>query len=260
MGIIKDLKRIFFGASAITKSATEKAGEFIKEEGSELLEKSKEFAADSGKTISKKTTGLKDAILESSEDLIQQTKDKLIDIGDDIKDNPVSQEIKDKGNKILDKAGEITEKVGSKVIDKSEDLLDKGKDLSESVGEKVISASEVLKQKAGEVSEQIGEKLGETMEKAEAWEAEQKANPKPDFAEETLDADGSLLEGTDDFFSKADKYATGDYGAFSEGKITIDTKKTEKDIIDASELPKATGFEDGDGDGNEIIDDAIIEE
>lgn len=258
MGILRDLKNIFFGASAVTKSATEKATDFVKEEGDILLDKSKDLASKSAEVLSEKTSGLKDAILDGSSDLMEKTKEKLIDIGDDF--DPVAEKAKSAGSVFMDKAGEITENVGEVVKDKGGQLLEKSKDVSENVGEKVLDVKDKLMEKANIVKEDLSEKLEETMTKADAWAAEEKANPKPDFAEDTLDASGSLLEGKDDFFSKADKFASGDYGAFSEGKITLDESTSGASKESFEKLPPATGFDDLDGDGNEIIDDAIIEE
>ncbi len=270
MGLFKDLKTIFFGASAVTKSAAEKAGDFAKEEGAELLAKSKDIAGDATEVIASKTAGLKDSILENSSELINKTKDKVSDLADDIKSSDafdsvtstaegLGEKLGNTGEDLVNKFGEVSEKVGAVVMDKGGDAIEKGKVISEDVGEKVLDVKDKLMEKANEAKDKIEDKLGKTMQKAEAWEAEQKANPKKEFADDTLDASGSLLEGTDDFFSKADKFASGDYGAFSEGKVTLDTDKTQ-DPKDFLELPKATGFEDKDGDGNEIIDDAIIEE
>ena len=160
----------------------------------------------------------------------------------------------------MSKAGEVSTAVGGVVLEKGGDLLEKTKDLSEDVGEKVLKVTDNLAERASEVKDQLSEKLDQTMDKADAWAAEQKANPKPEFAEDTLDASGSLLEGKDDFFAKADKYASGDYGAFSEGKVTLDDSITPIEKTEFDKLPPATGFEDLDGDGNEIIDDAIIDE
>ncbi len=257
MGILRDLKNIFFGASAVTKSATEKATDFVKEEGEMLLDKTKDIASDSFESLTEKTSGLKDAIVDNSADLMSKTKEKLIDVGDDF--NPLAEKVKSKGSDVMDKVGEISENVGGVVMEKGEVLIDKTKDLSENVGAKVLDAKDKLMDKAGEVKEELAEKLETKMKEADEWAAHEKANPKPDFAEDTIDASGSLLEGKDDFFSKADKYASGDYGAFSEGKITIEDK-IESTKEDFSKLPPATGFDDLDGDGNEIIDDAIIDD
>jgi hypothetical protein len=57
------------------------------------------------------------------------------------------------------------------------------------------------------------------------------------------------------WLSKANKFADGDHGAFSEGKITI---KEPSEVI-KKDPSKAAGFKDLDGDGNELIDDAIVE-
>ena len=270
MGIIKDLKNIFFGASAITKSASEKAGDLIKEEGTELLEKTKDIASDSGDFFAEKTAGLKDAVLEGSSDILGKGKEKFGDIKEAISESPITgsilasseeigSKVSHKSQEFLEKAGEMTENLGNTVMDKGAVMMDKTKDLSEEVGEKVFDIKDKVIEKAGIVKEKFDTKLDETMVKAEAWEAEQIANPKKEFAEDTIDASGSLLEGTDDFFSKADKFASGEYQAFSEGKITIDetTSSVDKAFEDKT---KASGFIDLDGDGNEIIDDAIVED
>ena len=269
MGILNDLKKIFFGATAVSKTVTEKTTDFVRESGSELVDKTKEAAQRTGDIIKEKTSGLKDSILENSADLIERTKDKISEVKDDISDNPVvkkaaditenvGEKVIEKGSDIVEKAADISEQVGEKVIERGGELLEKSKNLSESVGEKVLDIKDDIVDKAKEAGSKISEKLDETMDKAQAWAEEEKAKPKRQFAEEDLDAGGSLLEGTDDFFAKADKYADGQYDAFSEGKITIkEAEKTEEKILSQDPI---TGFEDLDGDGNEIIDDAIIDE
>ncbi len=272
MGVLNDLKNIFFGASALGKSATEKATDFVKEEGDEILEKAKDLAGKSGEAILEKTSGLKESLVDNSSEWIEKTKSGLEKIGDEIADNPLTQKIgsttedigskvMDKGGVILEKAGEISENVGEVVMEKGSVLMGKGMDVSEDVGSKVLEAKDIVMEKAGEVKDQLAVKLEDTMQKADEWAANEKANPKPEFAEDTIDASGSLLEGTDDFFSKADKFASGDYGAFSEGKMELDeSTKSVAAPKKFEELPPATGFDDLDGDGNELIDDAIIEE
>lgn len=269
MGILSDLKKIFFGASAVSKSAAEKTTDFIKEEGGELIDKTKDVAQKSGEIIAEKTSGLKDSILENSADLIERAKEKVSDIGEDLSENPVvkkaaditedvGSKVMETGSDLVEKAADISEKVGEKVLDKGGEFIEKTKSVSESVGEKVLEVKDDLVEKAKEASEKISEKLDETMEKAESWAEQEKAKSKRDFAEEDLDTGGSLLEGTDDFFAKADKYASGEYDAFSEGKITI--HEGDKDAVPQETSEPASGFQDLDGDGNEIIDDAIIDE
>jgi len=269
MGILSDLKKIIFGATAVSKTVTGKAGDFIKEEGGDLLDRTKDMATKSGELIADKTSGLKDSIMENSSELIEKAKDKIETIGDDISSSPIVQKAADiseevgtkittVGKDIIDKASDIAENVGEKVIDKGGDLLEKSISLSEDVGEKVLNVKDDLVEKAKEVGDRISQKLDETMDKAEEFEAAEKLQPKRDFAKEDLSAGESLLEGTDDFFSKADKFAEGDYGVFSEGKITI--QKPSEIIENTKPIIPASGFVDHDGDGNEIIDDAFLDE
>ncbi len=281
MGILKDLKNIFFGASSVTKHAAEKASDFIKEEGGEMLDKAKDMATNVGETVLDKADALKDTVMEKGGEMLNQSGDMVEGAGGGIlgKANELKDSVTDIGGNILDKTSDkiseigqtlsesesvnklkdFTEDVGGKVMETGGELLDKGKDLSENVGEKVLEAKDKLMERAHEAKEQLGEKLNETMDKADAWAEAEKAKPKKEFADDTLDASGSLLEGTDDFFSKADKFASGEYGAFSEGKITIsDAESIDKPKFE--DQKPATGFTDLDGDGNEIIDDAIIED
>ena len=68
----------------------------------------------------------------------------------------------------------------------------------------------------------------------------------------------STLEGKDDFFAKADRYARGDFQ--KEGAINIvDAEKTEP-VEKEPFKGDIHGFDDADGDGDPLIDDAIIEE
>ncbi len=288
MGIVNDLKKIFFGASSVTKSAAESAGDFIKEEGTEIFEKGKDVASAAGKTVLDKTSGLKDAVVGSSGGLLEDAKNTLSDTVESISDSPILQGAKEKlteigeglaenplvqsaqetaenlGSKVLEKGGEVGEKftnvaenLGSKIIDGGGEASKKGLDMAEGVGEKLLEAKDRVSERASEIGDQISSKLDETMEKAQAWEAEQaKLPPKGEFAEKDLTAGGSLLDGTDDFFSKADKFADGEYDTFSEGKIEVSSENI--DNIKAIEPSPMAGFEDLDGDGNPLIDDIEI--
>ena len=71
----------------------------------------------------------------------------------------------------------------------------------------------------------------------------------------------STLEGKDDFFAKAERFAEGDYHNEGEGTVRILDSK-EKEAPQEKEPFKGDihGFEDTDGDGDPLIDDAIIEE
>lgn len=263
MGVLSDLKKIFFGASSVAKSATSHAEEFIKEEGGELLEKGSDMVEKASDTLMSKTSGLKDSILENSKDLVEKAKEKVEELSEnplvekvgEVSEN-VGSKIIEKSSELVDKASVVSKNVGKQVIEKGGDLLDKSKDISENVGEKLMDIKDDVVDKAKVLADKASEKLNETMDKADAWAEAEKLKPKKEFADETLTTGDSLLKDTDDFFSKADKFASGEYDSFSEGKITIDENTVE---TGQKAIEKATGFEDLDGDGNEIIDDAIVD-
>ncbi len=283
MGIFSSLKKLFFAGESVAKSASEKAGETILEEGGKLMESGKSMATDIGNTVMDKTSGLKDAILDKSSDLMESGKglmDKgmesitqnetlnsglskmdelgksvlekgsqtLADLGESAEN--LGEKLQESGKAAMDKFGEVSEKLGS-------EILDKGGKLSENVGEKVLQAKDAMVEKANEIGGQMKEKFDETMEKAETFAEEQKNTPDKPFADDTLDASGSLLEGQDDFFAKADQFAKGNYDAVNEGKIEI---SSDEGNLPENPISKAAGFTDHDGDGNELIDDAIISE
>lgn len=245
MGFLSEIKKLLFVKKSIAKSAADKTADFAKDKGGEILDKSSEIVSDVSGTITDKATGLRDAIFEKGSDIVEKGKDGLESITETLGENDMVQ-----------KAGDFTESVGGKVMEKGGELTEKFGEVSESVGEKVLDAKDKLVEKAKEVTDKLGDKLDETMEKAEAFHAEEAKKHQGEFAKDDLNADGSLLEGTDSFFEKADKYADGDHGAFSEGKISIN-----ENIEKVAKAPAiAAGFKDLDGDGNELIDDAILEE
>jgi ElaB/YqjD/DUF883 family membrane-anchored ribosome-binding protein len=194
-------------------------------------------------TVTTETTSIFDKVASAGSDLLEKTKDAASSAYETLAQNETVQ-----------KAGEMAESVGAKVMEKGSEYAGKAADLSETVGAKVLDASssamdklgdvkDVAMEKAKEVSDQIGKKFDETVDKAEKFMAEENAKPKQEFSDKDLNAGGSLLEGKDDFFSKAAQYAKGDYDAFSEGKITVQENiKTAKENDDTLDL----------------IDDAII--
>ena len=284
MGIVNDLKKIFFGASSVAKSAAESTTDFIKEEGGDILAKGKDMAAEAGKTVLEKSADLKDVVMDSSEGLMDTARDKFDDVAsgggilgsaketlsgvvDDITDNPMVQSAKEKmsnfaddlaENPLVQSAQEKAENLGKKILDSGGDAAEKGLEVSESVGEKLLEAKDRVADKAAVISDKISDKMDETMKKAQEWEAEQAAKPpKGEFAEKDLDAGGSLLDDTDDFFSKADKFGDGDYDVVNEGKVVVEQiEEAPKDI--SKSIADLAGFEDVDGDGNPLVDDADI--
>lgn len=275
MGIIGSLKKLLFASKSVAKSGAEKAGDAAVEKFDDIKEGAEDLLTNTGKILQDKTSGLRDAVADSSEDLLGKLgdiKEKATDYMDnldldshvdqlkekinDVKDT-VSDKLEDLGNTApVQKAAEVSENVGDKVLDAGEAFMGSAKTASEKLGDKLGDLKESLAEKANEGIDKLQDKYNETLAKAEAEKAREALEPKEKYSSDDLDTGGSLLEGTDDFFSKASKYADGDYGAMSEGKIELLDERGE-----VSKNPvKAAGFEDLDGDGDEIIDDAIIEE
>lgn len=250
-----------------TETAVEKAGDFAEsawgktketatnttEKTNDLTEETDEFVKSSYNKTPETTSDGLEVVGSTFENIIDKSKAVANDVVGKISEN-----------EIIKKAGEMAENVGAKVIAGGEILTEKAAEISENVGAKVLDASDkawdklgdakdVLTEKAKDIAEQISQKFDATVEKAEAFIAEENAKPKKEFADETLTTGGDLLSSKDDFFAKASQYADGDYDAFSEGKITINQTENV-----AKTPAKTAGQDDHDGDGNEQIDDAII--
>ncbi len=241
MGFLSELKRLFFGASSVAKHTGEKTSKYIKEEADEFVDTTKAKFSQISDDVSERTSGLKQSIEENSKELYEKAKHQIEEIGD---------------SPAVKKAAEVSEKVGDEILTAGEAIVEKGKTVSEDLGSKILDIKDDMVDKAKDTASKLGDKLSETMDKADKWAEAEKAKPKKDFADDDLAVGGSLLDGEDDFFSKASQYADGKYDSFSEGKITIKESEEKK----TTDNRKATGFTDNDGDGNEIIDDAIIDD
>ena len=297
--IVEDTGGSIMEKTSGLRDAVMNKAEDLMEKGKDLaedaIEKGKEFAADAsdiaesaiekGKNIAGDLSDKigDNEVVKKAAKVSESVGDKVLTAGETVVGNAksvsesVGEKVLDAGEKVMDKAASISEDIGSVVLDKGADVMDRAKDLSEQIGHKALDVADDVVARAKDFAGDMSEKLEATIEQAQKMEAEEALQPKKDFADDTLDVEGSLLEDTDDFFSKADKFASGEYDAFSEGKITIqNTDGMELKASDAPSKPaldydaatdatidsgaKAAGFEDLDGDGNELIDDAIISE
>ncbi len=194
--------------------------------------------------------------------------DAAVNVGEKAED--IAEQV---GTKVL----ETAENLGTKALEASADLGEKLKGVSENIGETVIEKSGELYEKAKSFGENLLGKADELVEKAQrAAEAESnidettaKAKQLNDLlstkVEESapkggpIDTKEGMLDKHDSFFDRAKRFAEGDY--HNEGGR--DTRLFSSNFDDASKNKKggkAAGFEDLDGDGNELIDDAIVED
>lgn len=261
MGILNDFKKLFFAQKSVAKSAARKAGEETKEFAEESFEKIKDF----GEKVADKTVDayedVKDYTSEIFDDIMKKKEANSsasanagtnTNASANLNTNPSEkttppvekkESTVDKAVEMSDKAWEKAEDISEKVWDKAEDLAGKAKEMAKKVGEKVEEKIDDMLHKAKELDEKI--------------EAERKAiDPNNDgYADksvhEKLREQGSLLKDKDDFWSKADQYAKGDY---SMGKpVVVDkTDPAHDDKLDLKPL------KDIKKDGENLIDDAEI--
>ena len=273
MGILNDLKKLFFGAESVAKSSVDKGVDAAKEASSRAAEKAEQLTKD----VLDKTSGLKEAILHSAEGTINMVNkseklkkvaegterlsekaleggENLIRKGSELAEN-LGEKIISTGESLYQKGGKSVEKIGDKILGENQENLEKVKDFTEDVGSKVLKAKEEMVQKAKEKLSDLDSTIDETLAKAKEQEMREAAKPKKDLRTVLDENEPSMLDDEDDFFKKAEKFAEGDYGGVLEGQVTIqDTGESRKKTP-----AKAAGFTDLDGDGNELVDDAIVE-
>jgi hypothetical protein len=220
-------------------------------------------------------------MMKSGENIMNTLKKTAKDVGEAIDKNPVVNAAKDVaenvGDKVLDageqfmeKFGETAEKVGGVVLDKGGDALEKAGGIAEDLGSKILKAKDDLMAKAQEEAAKSGDTMENIMDKAKAMadKIEDKVSGKTDFDKEFSKERPDLsseMDKHDSFWDKAEKFAEGDYHGTGkkgepekkEGEITI---QKDPDYKPKQIEGTLKGFEDGDGDGDELIDDAIVED
>ncbi len=272
------------------------AGDKIKSEGEEVWESTKEKAEELGEEVREKAADKWGKARESSKEFRESLKERSMEAGEFAED--LGKVILDKTGKAAHKAEEIAEDIGEKILKKSEevfgersdkfdssdeeekdsdaytmddlfsdeptsgdtdqDIPEHGQDPKEensTTDEVEKSVSDNLVDKAKKASDRMSELLDETVEKAESLaEEESKAKKYDTPPSESLKKD--LLD-NDDFFKKAAAFADGRYSEVHDTEIKH-PENDEDDDQDSSTSGTLPGFEDLDGDGNEIIDDALI--
>lgn len=181
--------------------------------------------------------------------------EKLFDAAD--KAGKKAQDISEKvGKEVLEKGGqawlrfqEVSEKVGKRLMDTSEEvggkLLDRFNELVEKANEEASKESvEDLTKEAEKLNEELERRIKERGERSNVENLQRDKSKEP-------------LGGFDSFFDRASRYADGDY--HDEGGKDMQIKK-DPDYKPREKEGTVRGFEDRDGDGDEIIDDAIIDE
>lgn len=279
MSILTDLKRLLFGAKAVTKSAADKTEETIKETIQETREDldawmdrirkeaGTEPAEPANLSPPPRTTDTPDALTQAGEtiretgsdllhkagDLAEKTGSKILEQGKRVEEGieEIGEKVLSAGEQVAEKAGKIAEKVGEEIMEKGGAILDRAKELLKETSDK-----------AGEKAGKIFDEAQEAAARHDLEEAARKAaedartakfrgdSPQGKSHKEALDE--PLLEKTGGFFEKADEFAKGNY---HHGEVVIEPGE---ENVKPKGTGKTYGFEDRDQDGDDIIDDAEI--
>lgn len=298
MSVFSDLKKIFFGAKAITKHQAERAKEAADEAGHELadqgsevldlakqaaialaakapgyLEKGKEALSDLGDAVyrqaydkPKPSTSTDDALDAIDEELTfgkldlrkEQAVPKAgtIDFEDElILEDPPAPKPPSAFAKAADstldsaaRAGNTAKGVASKL---GNDMLDR----AATAGAKLKDKTDAFIDHANREADKM--KLEEGIKEAKIAAAQAEARARAFDGKEGERTGESTLDGTDSFFDRADRFASGDY--HNEGGKDMRVQD-DPDYVPRKKGDLIAGFIDGDGDGDSLIDDAIIEE
>lgn len=266
MGIFSDFKRLFFVKKAVVKSAGEKAMDKsreavddLKEEASEAWDKAVsgtdrladkvnealdlDEAVARAKSFTEKMRSKVDGKDAKDSNNPQKETNSALTYHEgekpDNQDGPKTQDqLEDKADKFAERAREISEKLGNKALDLGEDAVEKAKDIARKLDRKIDETVE----KANKLAEE------EARDRSEGSHASTRHDENPNLTE-------SMLSGKDSFFEKAERFASNEPLEKEDPVI-----KKEDKVPSKKSSPKAYGFEDLDGDGNEIIDDAILDD
>lgn len=191
---------------------------------------------------------------------VEQIGAKVMETAEEL-GSKVMEKANEVSGKIFDSSGDVSEQIMHKVEDIGGKVMEAGGDLWEKAknfGGSVVDKANEMVEKANEAAAKEGN-LDDTLKKAQEMgdEIEQKAKGAGGFVHDPINTKDSLLENKDSFFEKARRFAEGDYDGTGGPKVT---KSTEPTPPAPPKEGKTKGFDDLDGDGNDIVDDAIVED
>lgn len=202
---------------------------------------------------------------EKRDEKTGQERDTFIDISEKVL-NKAAGFTEELGGKVLEKGekmGETAIELGGAILEESGEAMGKARDFAEDFGSKIIKAKGALMQKANEEATKSGKlsnSLIDKMKKLNQKLEDKISGDNEEFADKPLNMGDSELNKHENFWDKAKLFAEGDHHMKGKqpkpGEMTIGENPDYK----APGKGKVKGFEDGDGDGDELIDDAIIDD
>jgi len=216
---------------------------------------------------------------QQAEQQIRETTQKAADFTEG-----VGKMILEETKPVLDQLQSTSEELGKQILETGKDFTEKAADFTEDVGRKVLDSTAGMRDRLQNTVEELGRKILDDDKQAGAQNKdpqsfssdteEQKAEPfvpkedpfkKYDKSHEEKSHLDALKEtpgfGSGSFFDKASKFADGDYDAVKTNSTEPIIEKIDEEVTEKKPWNAPVhGFEDRDGDGDPLIDDAIIEE
>ncbi len=277
MGFLKEIKKALFGAKAASRSMADKvrgSGAEMAERASQALDEEEKVAARDIFKEPETTMSQKDETEEfdlfaeneessgSAETEAETDHDEDLDrlFEDEEENEPAAQPTGKKGgsgtSEQARKFQQEAEEIGDEILRKGGKALEGARSLAGKFFEK---AGDLVERAQKEAAEELDKKMEAARQLEEKLEKEKRKyeDPKKNIFEDNED----LLSEHDDFFEKARRFAEGDYQ--NEGKKAQSGKmdiQRDPDFKAREKTGTVPGFEDLDGDGDEIIDDAIIDD
>lgn len=169
-----------------------------------------------------------DEVSKKAQDVSERVGKRVLDASDKI-----GQRLSEEGGKLWEKA----EHTGGKLKDRFDELVEKANQEAEK------ESMDELTEEAKKMDEELERRVKERGQRSNAENLARDRKQEP-------------LAGTESFFDKAARYAEGDYSEDDGNDFKI---RQDPDYQPPSREGKVKGFQDLDGDGDEIIDDAIID-
>ena len=292
MPLFNDLKKIFFGAKSVVKHQAGKVEEELTTQGDELLELGKRAAA----VVADRAPGyikqgkealqeLGDAVFKDAEpapapaSTTQEAKDIIdeeldfgqldlsprkeapksgsVDFEDELEEaNPITPKEPSAFRQVADSGLDAAARAGAEAKKQAAKLGDEILDRAAQAGANLKGKTDAFVEHANREAEKM--KLEDSIREAKAAAHQAEARARAfDNKEGARDSSASTLSGTDSFFDRADRFASGDY--HNEGGKDLRVQD-DPDYQPRKKSDLIAGFLDSDGDGDSLIDDAIIEE
>lgn len=249
----------------------QKAEEFRKELADESNEHVRTDLSEKMEALEKEKEAIRSDLKQKAEEIKSEAEELRENVREEIRES--ESESEEAGQRLKDSV----ESVGASLLSGMAGLLEKFQDSANTVAGKMEKKSEEIQRKASaflhekdehgqSIADRVKAKMGrvkdslkDTMDKAQKAAEETikgKESPYRSSEEDLERLRKSELDDKDEFWRKADEYASGNYDRVKEVKI----EKAEDSPAPTESTGTVKGFIDEDGDGNEIIDDAVIEE